>query len=220
MFIGVIREEGGTHGQLEKQVAAPTTSDSGRRPWGWRLLLARAGWAGAGAFGIVAVLLGDFEAAGVAVAFLASTLLLRFRYGRLGAVGIALVSLVTTYFMGAAALTNARAGSEHRIGGGHCVCGVGGGGECVVPTRGRFGLRQCRPMDHDRAVPEQYGSVTVSLIVTSCSEAIEFYKSVFGAEEAMPPMLGPDGRIAHADCSGNLFRSARRHRCRFMPSLR
>lgn len=48
-------------------------------------------------------------------------------------------------------------------------------------------------------VPEAYGSVTVSLTVSPCADAIEFYKTVFGAEEAMPPMLGPDGKIAHAE---------------------
>ena len=48
-------------------------------------------------------------------------------------------------------------------------------------------------------VPEAYGSVTVSLTVSPCREAIEFYKSAFGAEEAMPPMIGPDGKISHAE---------------------
>ncbi|MGH8948742.1 MAG: VOC family protein, partial [Acidimicrobiia bacterium] len=48
-------------------------------------------------------------------------------------------------------------------------------------------------------VPEAYGSVTISLTVSPCREAIEFYKSAFGAEEAMPPMIGPDGTISHAE---------------------
>lgn len=48
-------------------------------------------------------------------------------------------------------------------------------------------------------IPEAYGSVTVSLTVSPCSEAIEFYKKVFGAEEASPSMLGPDGKVAHAE---------------------
>lgn len=48
-------------------------------------------------------------------------------------------------------------------------------------------------------VPEAYGSVTVSLTVSPCSEAIEFYKTAFGAEEVSPAMLGPDGKIAHAE---------------------
>jgi PhnB protein len=48
-------------------------------------------------------------------------------------------------------------------------------------------------------VPETYGSVTVSLTVSPCREAIEFYKAAFGAEDAMPPMIGPDGLIAHAE---------------------
>lgn len=83
---------------------------SGQHWLTWERLLAAAGWAGAVGFGIVAVVLGDVEAGAVAVGY-AATSLLRSRRGRLGAVGIALVSLVTLYFMGAAALTNARIGS-------------------------------------------------------------------------------------------------------------
>ena len=49
------------------------------------------------------------------------------------------------------------------------------------------------------AVPEIYGSVTVSLTVSPCAEAIEFYKSAFGAEEVGAPMVGPDGTVAHAE---------------------
>ncbi|HEU5112549.1 MAG TPA: VOC family protein [Acidimicrobiia bacterium] len=48
-------------------------------------------------------------------------------------------------------------------------------------------------------VPDAYGSVTVSLTVSPCDEAIEFYKSAFGAEEATPPMIGPDGKVSHAE---------------------
>jgi len=48
-------------------------------------------------------------------------------------------------------------------------------------------------------VPEAYGSVTVSLTVSPCSEAIEFYKAAFGAQEAAPSMLGPDGKVVHAE---------------------
>jgi plastocyanin len=92
--------------------AVERTSESGHRGPLWRRLLGWTGWAGALGFGIVALLLGDIEAAAVAVAFLISTLLLRLRGGRLGAVGISLVSLVTLFFMGAAALTNARVGSQ------------------------------------------------------------------------------------------------------------
>jgi PhnB protein len=48
-------------------------------------------------------------------------------------------------------------------------------------------------------VPEAYGSVTISLTVSPCRDAIEFYKSAFGAEEATPPMIGPDGKVSHAE---------------------
>jgi plastocyanin len=96
----------------ESKPAVEVTTEPQRRGPGWRRLLGWTGWAGTLGFGIVALLLGDIEAAAVAVAFLISTLLLRLRGGRLGAVGISLVSLVTLYFMGAAALTNARVGSQ------------------------------------------------------------------------------------------------------------
>jgi PhnB protein len=55
-----------------------------------------------------------------------------------------------------------------------------------------------RPVDVN-PVPEAYGSVTISLIVSPCAEAIEFYKSAFGAEEATPPMIDADGMVSHAE---------------------
>jgi PhnB protein len=48
-------------------------------------------------------------------------------------------------------------------------------------------------------IPEHYRSVTPSLVCTPCAEAIEFYKRAFGAEELNPPMVGPDGVVAHAE---------------------
>jgi PhnB protein len=48
-------------------------------------------------------------------------------------------------------------------------------------------------------VPEQYGSVTPSLTVSPCAEAIEFYTRAFAAVETAPRMTGPDGRVAHAE---------------------
>lgn len=84
---------------------------SGTPRLGWRALLAGAGWSGAVTFGMVAVFLGDYEAGAVAVGFGVSSLLLRVHRGRLGAIGIALVSLITLYFMGTAAVTNAGIGS-------------------------------------------------------------------------------------------------------------
>jgi plastocyanin len=96
----------------ESKPAVQVAAEPGHRGPGWRRLLEWTGWAGALGFGIVAFYLGDIEAAVVGVAYLIFTLLLRLRGGRLGAVGISLVSLVTLYFMGAAALTNARVGSQ------------------------------------------------------------------------------------------------------------
>lgn len=95
----------------ERRLAAQGVAPIVDRHLVWKGALTGAGWAGALALGIVAVVLADFEAGAVAVGFAVSTMLLRFRTGRLGAVGIGLVSLITLCFMGAAALTNARIGS-------------------------------------------------------------------------------------------------------------
>jgi PhnB protein len=48
-------------------------------------------------------------------------------------------------------------------------------------------------------IPHRLHSVTPSLVCTPCAEAIEFYKRAFGAEELDPPMIGPDGNVAHAE---------------------
>lgn len=42
-------------------------------------------------------------------------------------------------------------------------------------------------------------SVRPSLVVSPCAEAIEFYRSAFGAEEIEPRMTSPDGVVAHAE---------------------
>lgn len=47
-------------------------------------------------------------------------------------------------------------------------------------------------------IPEGYHRVTPYLSVRRASEAIEFYKKVFGAEEKMR-MSMPDGTVAHAE---------------------
>ena len=96
------------------KLAVDVATEPGHSGPGWSRLLSWAGSAGALSFGMVARVLGDIEAAAVAVAFLIFTLLLRLRGGWLGAVGISLISLVTLYFMGAAALTNALIGSQVR----------------------------------------------------------------------------------------------------------
>ncbi|HEY5890764.1 MAG TPA: VOC family protein [Acidimicrobiia bacterium] len=48
-------------------------------------------------------------------------------------------------------------------------------------------------------IPDNLRSVTPSLTVTPCAEAIEFYKDAFGAEETTERMTGPDGVVAHAE---------------------
>jgi PhnB protein len=47
-------------------------------------------------------------------------------------------------------------------------------------------------------VPDGYHTVTPYLTVANASEAIEFYKRAFGAEETVR-MNGPDGSIGHAE---------------------
>ena len=49
-----------------------------------------------------------------------------------------------------------------------------------------------------RAIPEGYHSVTPYLTCKNSAQAIDFYKSVFGAKEFMR-MAGPDGKIGHAE---------------------
>lgn len=48
-------------------------------------------------------------------------------------------------------------------------------------------------------IPDNLHSVTPSLTVTPCDEAIEFCKNAFGAVENSERMTGPDGVVAHAE---------------------
>lgn len=52
--------------------------------------------------------------------------------------------------------------------------------------------------DKVSAVPKGVHALTPYLVVKNCAQAIEFYKKVFGAEEAMR-MPGPDGTVGHAE---------------------
>jgi PhnB protein len=49
-----------------------------------------------------------------------------------------------------------------------------------------------------RAIPEGYHSITPGLTCKNTAQAIDFYKSVFGATEIMR-MPGPGGAIMHAE---------------------
>jgi PhnB protein len=51
----------------------------------------------------------------------------------------------------------------------------------------------------DPGAPPRDQTVTLSLTVTPCAEAIEFYARAFGAIELGPRMTGPDGLVAHAE---------------------
>jgi len=47
-------------------------------------------------------------------------------------------------------------------------------------------------------IPEGYNSVTPYLVIKGAAQAIEFYKTVFGATELFH-MNTPDGKVAHAE---------------------
>src|SRR5260370_40396106 len=49
-----------------------------------------------------------------------------------------------------------------------------------------------------RAIPAGYHAVTQYLTCKNSAQAIDFYKSVFGAKEIMR-MAGPAGKIGHAE---------------------
>jgi len=49
-----------------------------------------------------------------------------------------------------------------------------------------------------KAIPEGWEGATPYLSIKGAAEAIEFYKKAFGATEVMR-MVGPDGRIGHAE---------------------
>lgn len=93
--------------QAESPGELPSESDA----LTWRRLLGGAGVLAAGAMAVVSVVITDVEAAVVAVGFAVATWLNRGRKRRLGAVGIALASAITLFFMSTAAVTNIRAGS-------------------------------------------------------------------------------------------------------------
>ncbi len=48
-------------------------------------------------------------------------------------------------------------------------------------------------------IPVDLHSVTPSMVVTPCAEAIDWYVKVFGAVEREPRMTGPDGLVGHAE---------------------
>ena len=47
-------------------------------------------------------------------------------------------------------------------------------------------------------IPKDYNCVTPYLVVQGASQAIDYYKKIFGATEIMR-MPGPDGKIGHAE---------------------
>jgi len=48
------------------------------------------------------------------------------------------------------------------------------------------------------AVPAAYGAVTPQLVVSPCTDALEFYEKAFGAKVTMK-MPGPNGALMHAE---------------------
>jgi len=51
-----------------------------------------------------------------------------------------------------------------------------------------------------KSIPDGFHSVTPYLTVRNATQAIEFYKRAFGAQERVR-MPGPDGKVAHAEVS-------------------
>jgi hypothetical protein len=96
---------------VEEHTPRPDVGQSQRKP-AWTTWLRVAGTAGAVSLAVVGIILSDLEAMAVAVGYGASLFLFRLGRGRLGAAGIAFVSLITLFFMGTAALTNAQIGSD------------------------------------------------------------------------------------------------------------
>src|SRR5262245_22889215 len=58
--------------------------------------------------------------------------------------------------------------------------------------------RRSAPKKKAVPVPPQYGTATPHLIVSPCSDALEFYTKAFGAKVLMK-MDAPGGLIAHAE---------------------
>ena len=54
-------------------------------------------------------------------------------------------------------------------------------------------------MTNVNPIPDGYHTATPYLYIRGAADAIAFYKKAFGAVETMPPMTGPDGKIAHAE---------------------
>ncbi|HPU39243.1 MAG TPA: VOC family protein [Microthrixaceae bacterium] len=48
-------------------------------------------------------------------------------------------------------------------------------------------------------VPDGQHTATISLTITPCADAIDFYVRAFGAVEIEPRMTGPDGLVGHAE---------------------
>ncbi|MPZ37582.1 MAG: VOC family protein [Rhizobiales bacterium] len=48
-------------------------------------------------------------------------------------------------------------------------------------------------------IPEGYHTATPYLIVRGADKSVEFLKNAFGAQASFEPMIGPDGKIMHAD---------------------
>jgi uncharacterized glyoxalase superfamily protein PhnB len=68
-----------------------------------------------------------------------------------------------------------------------------------APARSKAPFRKKAPVRKKvEPVPRAYGSVTPSLVIRGCSDAIAFYEKAFGAKE-LSRMPGPDGKLMHAE---------------------
>src|ERR1700730_10165987 len=69
---------------------------------------------------------------------------------------------------------------------------------CSRPSRGSASVSS-NPIGPVSPIPEHLHTVTPRLVVSNGAEAIDFYRSAFGAEEIGDRFTGPAGEVIHAE---------------------
>lgn len=72
-------------------------------------------------------------------------------------------------------------------------------GKAKEPKPGQEPWRKVVGTPTKTPVPTGYHTVTPAIVVANATQAIEFYKTAFGASESEGRMLMPDGRVMHAE---------------------
>jgi PhnB protein len=70
--------------------------------------------------------------------------------------------------------------------------------KAAAKSNGKKAPAKRAPRKKVEAVPSRYGTVTPHLIVSPCSEALDFYVKAFGAK-VLGKMEGPGGTLMHAE---------------------